>query len=80
MIYWEGEQSVSVKPVSSVRNCTLGELGLVDNKYKGKVIGLGKCGNTAGYKTHLIQCVNVICPNKKINIKCTQTIMCETDL
>ena len=48
LIYWEGEQSVSVKPVSSVRNCILGELGLVDNKYKGKVIGLGKCGNTAG--------------------------------
>jgi len=34
--------------LNSVRNCALGEVCQVD-KYKGKVIGLGKCGNTAGY-------------------------------
>jgi len=34
-------------PVSSVRNCVLGEVGIVDGKHTGKVIGLGKSGNTA---------------------------------
>ena len=36
-------------PVSSVRNCVLGEVGIVDGKYAGKVIG--KSGNTAAYIT-----------------------------
>jgi len=38
-------------PVSSVRNCVLGEVGIADGKYAGKVIGLGKSGNTAAYIT-----------------------------
>ena len=51
LIYWVGEDSVTPMPVSSVRNCVLGEVGIADGKYAGKVIGLGKSGNTAAYIT-----------------------------